>query len=41
MKLPKMSDTLEICCAQSLRGTNYAYMSEQEKIYIDTDDLCS
>lgn len=35
-----MSDTLEICCAQSLCGTNYAYMSDQEKIHIDIKDLC-
>lgn len=37
-----MSDTLEHRCAlQSPRGTNYDYMSNQEKIYIDIEDLCS
>lgn len=37
-----MSDSLEHHCAlQSLRGTNSDYMSNQEKIYIDINDLCS
>lgn len=37
-----MSDSLEHRCAlQSPRGTNSDYMSNQEKIYIDINDLCS
>lgn len=36
-----MSGTLEHRCAlQSPHGTNYDYMSNQEKIYIDIKDLC-
>lgn len=37
-----MSDSLEHRCAlQSPRGTNSDYISNQEKIYIDINDLCS